>query len=33
LQVTFVMSAANRKHTRPLLEKFGMPFEKEGGKR
>jgi large subunit ribosomal protein L5 len=33
LQVTFVMSAANRKHTRLLLEKFGMPFEKEGGKR
>jgi len=33
LQITFVMSAASRKHTRPLLEKFGMPFEKEGGKR
>ncbi len=33
LQVTFVMSTENRKHTRPLLEKFGMPFEKEGGKR
>lgn len=29
LQITFVMSAASRKHTRPLLEKFGMPFEKE----
>lgn len=33
LQITFVMSAASRKHTRLLLEKFGMPFEKEGGKR
>lgn len=32
LQVTFVMKAESRKHTRPLLEKFGMPFEKEGGK-
>lgn len=33
LQVTFVMTTESRKHTRPLLEKFGMPFEKEGGKR
>ncbi len=33
LQVTFVMQADSRKHTRLLLEKFGMPFEKEGGKR
>jgi len=33
LQITFVMSSESRKHTRPLLEKFGMPFEKEGGKR
>ncbi len=32
LQVTFVMQADNRKQTRALLEKFGMPFEKEGGK-
>lgn len=32
LQVTFVMKAESRKHTRPLLEKFGMPFEKEGGR-
>ncbi len=30
LQVTFVMKTESRKHTRPLLEKFGMPFEKEG---
>lgn len=29
LQVTLVMSAESRKHTRLLLEKFGMPFEKE----
>ncbi len=33
LQVTFVMSSESRKHTRPLLEKFGVPFEKEGGRR
>lgn len=33
LQVTFVMRTESRKHTRPLLEKFGMPFEKEGGKK
>ena len=33
LQVTFVMKTVSRKHTRPLLEKFGMPFEKEGGRR
>lgn len=32
LQITFVMSTDSRRHTRPLLEKFGMPFEKEGGK-
>lgn len=32
LQVTFVMKADSRRHTRLLLEKFGMPFEKEGGK-
>lgn len=32
LQITFVMRTESRKHTRPLLEKFGIPFEKEGGK-
>ena len=31
LQITFVISADSRKHSRPLLEKFGIPFEKEGG--
>lgn len=29
LQVTFVIGPSNAKHSRALLEKFGMPFEKE----
>lgn len=29
LQVVFVVRAQNRDHSRALLEKFGMPFEKE----
>ncbi|MFZ1812735.1 MAG: 50S ribosomal protein L5 [Candidatus Saccharimonadales bacterium] len=29
LQITFVISPSNAKHSRALLEKFGMPFEKE----
>lgn len=29
LQVTFDIKSKNPKHTRALLEKFGMPFEKE----
>lgn len=29
LQVNFVINAANPAHSRALLEKFGMPFEKE----
>ena len=29
LQVTFVISPSNARHSRALLEKFGMPFEKE----
>ena len=33
LQVTFVMKNGNKVASRALLEKFGMPFEKEGGKR
>lgn len=33
LQLTFVMSGNNPKYSRALLEKFGIPFEKEGGKR
>lgn len=31
LQVTFVITNESRKHSRALLEKFGIPFEKEGG--
>ncbi len=33
LQVTFVIANEDTSHSRALLEKFGMPFEKEGGKR
>jgi large subunit ribosomal protein L5 len=33
LQVTFTMKNENPVHSRALLEKFGIPFEKEGGKR
>lgn len=33
LQVTFNIRNEDPKHSRALLEKFGMPFEKEGGKR
>lgn len=33
LQVTLVISGGNGVHSRALLEKFGIPFEKEGGKR
>jgi large subunit ribosomal protein L5 len=29
LQVVFVINAKAKEHSRPLLEKFGMPFEKE----
>lgn len=29
LQVTFVIANESRKHSRALLEKFGIPFEKE----
>lgn len=32
LQVTFVISGGNASHSRSLLEKFGLPFEKQGGK-
>jgi large subunit ribosomal protein L5 len=31
LQVTFVMSNGSKVNSRALLEKFGVPFEKEGG--
>ncbi len=33
LQATFVITGGNAAHSRALLEKFGIPFEKEGGKR
>jgi len=33
LQATFVIDNQEAAHSRALLEKFGMPFEKEGGKR
>jgi len=31
LQVTFVIKGGSKVYSRALLEKFGMPFEKEGG--
>jgi len=30
LQLTFVISGGNASHSRSLLEKFGLPFEKQG---
>lgn len=33
LQLTFVITGGDAKYSRALLEKFGIPFEKEGGKR
>jgi large subunit ribosomal protein L5 len=33
LQVTFAIQSQDPAHSRALLEKFGIPFEKEGGKR
>jgi large subunit ribosomal protein L5 len=33
LQATFVISGKNTAYSRALLEKFGIPFEKEGGVR
>lgn len=33
LQVTFVISGGNAIFSRALLEKFGLPFEKQGGKK
>jgi len=29
LQIVFVINAEEQAHSRALLEKFGMPFEKE----
>ncbi len=33
LQVTFVIKNEDKAHSRALLEKFGIPFEKEGGRK
>ena len=33
MQVTFVIKNQEAAHSRALLEKFGLPFEKEGGNR
>lgn len=33
LQVTFAIDSESAAHSRALLEKFGVPFEKEGGLR
>jgi large subunit ribosomal protein L5 len=33
LQITFAIKNEDAAHSRALLEKFGIPFEKEGGKR
>lgn len=33
MQITFVIKNEDKAHSRALLEKFGMPFEKEGGNR
>lgn len=32
MQVTFVIANQDKAHSRALLEKFGVPFEKEGGR-
>lgn len=33
MQMTFVIKNDDKAHSRALLEKFGMPFEKQGGNR
>lgn len=33
MQITFVISGGDAAYSRALLEKFGIPFEKQGGKR
>jgi large subunit ribosomal protein L5 len=33
MQVTFTFTSGDKVKSRALLEKFGLPFEKEGGKR
>lgn len=32
MQITFVIANEDKAHSRALLEKFGVPFEKEGGR-
>jgi large subunit ribosomal protein L5 len=32
LQITFVITGGSAEYSRALLEKFGVPFEKQGGK-
>ena len=32
MQITFVIDNQDPAHSRALLEKFGLPFEKEGGR-
>lgn len=32
LQITFVIKNKDKEHSRALMEKFGIPFEKKGGK-
>ena len=32
MQITFVIKNEDKAHSRALLEKFGVPFEKEGGR-
>lgn len=33
LQITFVISGGNAEYSKLMLEKFGLPFEKQGGKK
>jgi len=33
MQITFIISGGNVLYSRALLEKFGIPFEKQGGKK
>jgi len=33
LQITFVISGGEAEYSRAMLEKFGIPFEKQGGKK
>jgi len=33
MQITFVITGGNADYSRAMLEKFGIPFEKQGGKK